>query len=63
MAKGTGETYTAFQIIYRLWKSALKKRILFLADRTALVDQTARGNFRHLKEAMRIFLQKQVDTA
>ena len=36
MATGTGKTYTAFQIIYRLWKSGLKKRILFLADRTAL---------------------------
>jgi type I restriction enzyme, R subunit len=40
MATGTGKTYTAFQIIYRLWKSGLKKRILFLADRTALIDQT-----------------------
>src|SRR5690606_25952462 len=36
MATGTGKTYTAFQIIYRLWKSGSKKRILFLADRTAL---------------------------
>ncbi len=52
MATGTGKTYTAFQIIYRLWKSGLKKRILFLADRTALIDQTVRGDFRHFKEAM-----------
>lgn len=41
MATGTGKTYTAFQIIYRLWKSGAEKRILFLADRTALIDQTA----------------------
>ena len=63
MATGTGKTYTAFQIIYRLWKSGLKKRILFLADRTALVDQTARGDFRHFKGAMTIIRHKQVDTA
>ena len=40
MATGTGKTYTAFQIIWRLWKSGAKKRILFLADRNILVDQT-----------------------
>jgi len=38
MATGTGKTYTAFQIIWRLWKSGAKKRILFLADRNILVD-------------------------
>jgi len=63
MATGTGKTYTAFQIIYRLWKSGLKKRILFLADRTALIDQTARGDFRHFKDAMTIIKNKQIDTA
>ena len=63
MATGTGKTYTAFQIIYRLWKSGAKKRILFLADRTALINQTARGDFRHFKEAMTIIKHKQVDTA
>lgn len=63
MATGTGKTYTAFQIIYRLWKSGLKKRILFLADRTALIDQTARGDFRHFKEAMTIIRKRRVDTA
>lgn len=63
MATGTGKTYTAFQIIYRLWKSGLKKRILFLADRTALIDQTARGDFRHFKEAMTVIKRKQIDTA
>lgn len=63
MATGTGKTYTAFQIIYRLWKSGAKKRILFLADRTALIDQTARGDFRHFKDAMTIIRNKKIDTA
>lgn len=63
MATGTGKTYTAFQIIYRLWKSGLKKRILFLADRTALIDQTVRGDFHHFKEAMTVIKHKQIDTA
>jgi type I restriction enzyme R subunit len=63
MATGTGKTYTAFQIIYRLWKSGLKKRILYLADRTALIDQTVRGDFRHFKEAMTVIKHKQIDTA
>lgn len=63
MATGTGKTYTAFQIIYRLWKSGVKKRILFLADRTALIDQTARGDFRHFKDAMTIVRKKKVDPA
>src|SRR5690554_589367 len=63
MATGTGKTYTAFQIIYRLWKSGAKKRILFLADRTALIDQTARGDFRHFKDAMTIIKHKRIDTA
>ncbi len=63
MATGTGKTYVAFQIIYRLWRSGLKKRILFLADRTALIDQTTRGDFRHFKEAMTVVRHKQIDTA
>jgi type I restriction enzyme R subunit len=63
MATGTGKTYTAFQIIHRLWKSGLKKRILFLADRTSLIDQTVRGDFRHFKEAMTVIKHKQIDTA
>ncbi len=45
MATGTGKTYTAFQIVWRLWKSGRKKRILFLADRNALVDQTMVNDF------------------
>jgi len=63
MATGTGKTYTAFQIIYRLWKSGVKKRILFLADRTSLIDQTVRGDFRYFKEAMTVIKHKQIDTA
>lgn len=46
MATGTGKTYTAFQIIYRLWKSRTKKRILFLADRNILVDDPMRKDFK-----------------
>ena len=45
MATGTGKTYTAFQIIWRLWKAKSKKRILFLADRNILVDQTKNNDF------------------
>lgn len=46
MATGTGKTYTAFQIIWRLWKARHKKRILFLADRNFLVNQTMVNDFR-----------------
>jgi len=46
MATGTGKTYTAFQIIWRLWKAGQKKRILFLADRNILIDQTMVNDFR-----------------
>ncbi len=63
MATGCGKTYAAFQIIYRLWKSGQKKRILFLADRTDLIDQTVRNDFRHFKEAMTVIKHKQIDTA
>lgn len=61
MATGTGKTYTAFQIIHRLWKSGAKKRILFLADRNALIDQTKRGDFRHFKNKMTVIKQKKID--
>jgi type I restriction enzyme R subunit len=63
MATGTGKTYTAFQIIYRLWKSGTKKRILFLADRNALIDQTKRGDFKHFKERMTVIRNKVIDKA
>lgn len=52
MATGTGKTYTAFQIIWRLWKAGRKKRILFLADRNVLVDQTMNNDFRPFGPAM-----------
>ncbi|ELO4343574.1 DEAD/DEAH box helicase family protein [Escherichia coli] len=52
MATGTGKTYTAFQIIWRLWKSKNKKRILFLADRNILVDQTKNNDFQPFGTAM-----------
>jgi type I restriction enzyme R subunit len=52
MATGTGKTYTAFQIIWRLWKSKEKKRILFLADRNILIDQTMVNDFRPFGPAM-----------
>ncbi len=61
MATGTGKTYTAFQIAYRLWKSGSKRKILFLADRLALVDQTLRGDFRHFKEAMHVIKKTEVN--
>ncbi|TGM26218.1 DEAD/DEAH box helicase [Leptospira levettii] len=63
MATGTGKTYTAFQIIYRLWKSGAKKRILFLADRNALIDQTKRGDFKHFKDKMTVIRKKIIDKA
>jgi type I restriction enzyme R subunit len=61
MATGTGKTYTAFQIIHRLWKSGAKKRILFLADRNALIDQTRRGDFKHFKDKMTVVKHRQID--
>ena len=61
MATGTGKTYTAFQIIHRLWKSGAKKRILFLADRNALIDQTRRADFKHFKDKMTVVKHRQID--
>jgi type I restriction enzyme R subunit len=61
MATGTGKTYTAFQIAYRLWKSKTKKRILFLADRNSLIDQTKRGDFKYFKDKMTVIQKRQVD--
>jgi type I restriction enzyme, R subunit len=52
MATGTGKTYTAFQIIWRLWKAGRKKRILFLADRNVLINQTMLNDFRPFGAAM-----------
>lgn len=63
MATGTGKTYTAFQIAHRLWKAKAKKRILFLADRNSLVDQTKRGDFKHFKDKMTIVKNRKVEKA
>ncbi len=63
MATGTGKTYTAFQIAYRLWKAGVKKRILFLADRNALIEQTRRNDFKHFKDKMTVVQKHQVDKA
>jgi type I site-specific restriction endonuclease len=52
MATGTGKTYTAFQIIWRLWKAGRKKRVLYLADRNVLIDQTMVNDFRPFGGAM-----------
>lgn len=51
MATGTGKTYTAFQIVYKLFKSKSKKRVLYLADRNILVEQTIGGDFKPLKNS------------
>jgi type I restriction enzyme R subunit len=61
MATGTGKTYTAFQIIWRLWKSGRKKRILFLADRNILVDQTKTNDFKPFATAMTKITDRKVD--
>ena len=61
MATGTGKTYTAFQIIWRLWKSGAKKRILFLADRNILVDQTKNNDFKPFGAAMTKIAKRQID--
>lgn len=61
MATGTGKTYTAFQIIWRLWKSRQKKRILFLADRNILVDQTKNNDFKPFGQAMTKITKRQIN--
>lgn len=58
MATGTGKTYTAFQIIYRLHTSGMKKKILYLADRNILIDQTMRQDFKPFKRIMTKVQQK-----
>ena len=63
MATGTGKTYTAFQIIWRLWKAKSKKRILFLADRNILVDQTKNNDFLPFGTAMTKVTGRTIDPA
>lgn len=61
MATGTGKTYTAFQIIWRLWKAGAKKRILFLADRNILVDQTKNKDFKPFGQHMTKISKRMID--
>lgn len=61
MATGTGKTYTAFQIIWRLWKSRTNKRILFLADRNILIDQTKANDFKPFQDKMTKITNRTVD--
>ncbi len=61
MATGTGKTYTAFQIIWRLWKAGKAKRILYLADRNILVDQARTNDFRPFGDKMTKISRRQVD--
>ena len=63
MATGTGKTYTAFQIIWRLWKSGARKRILFLVDRNILADQTKTNDFKPFGQAMTKITNRRVDKA
>ena len=63
MATGTGKTYTAFQIIWRLWKSRQARRILFLADRNILVDQTRNNDFKPFGAAMTKITGRKIDTS
>ena len=61
MATGTGKTFTAFQVIWRLWKAGVKKRILFLADRNILIDQTKTNDFKPFGTAMTKITKRQID--
>mgnify|MGYP003635570307 CR=1 FL=1 len=62
MATGTGKTYTAFNIIWRLWKTGVKKRVLFLADRNALLTQTKNGDFSPFgNDIMHIIKNRKID--
>ncbi len=61
MATGTGKTYTTFQIIWRLWKAGQVKRILFLADRNILVDQTLVNDFKPFGSVMTKIKNRKID--
>lgn len=61
MATGTGKTFVASQIIYKLWKSKTKKRILFLADRNILIDQTINNDFKIFRGAITKVKNRDVD--
>ena len=62
MATGTGKTYTAFQIIYRLWKAGVKKRILYLSDRNVLISQAKNGDFKGFgQDIMTVVKHRKID--
>jgi type I restriction enzyme R subunit len=61
MATGTGKTYVAFQIIWRLWKAKARKRILYMADRNILIDQTIVNDFKPFGNVMTKIRKRQVD--
>lgn len=63
MATGTGKTFTAFQIIWRLWKAGVKKRVLFLADRNILVDQARNNDFQPFGSALTKIKHRMADTS
>lgn len=63
MATGTGKTFTAFQIIHRLIKSGAKKKVLYLADRNILIDQTMVQDFRPFKKIMTKIQGREMDPA
>ncbi|MGJ0515834.1 MAG: EcoAI/FtnUII family type I restriction enzme subunit R [Methylomicrobium sp.] len=63
MATGTGKTYTTFQIIWRLWKAKVVKRVLFLADRNILVDQTLVNDFKPFGSVMTKIKNRKIDPA
>ncbi len=63
MATGTGKTYTTFQIIWRLWKAGIVKRVLFLADRNILVDQTLVNDFKPFGSVMTKVRNRKIDPA
>ena len=63
MATGTGKTYTTFQIIWRLWKAKHAKRILYLADRNILIDQTLVNDFKPFGAAMTKIKNRKIDPA
>ncbi|MDR1854556.1 MAG: DEAD/DEAH box helicase family protein [Azoarcus sp.] len=63
MATGTGKTYTAFQIIHRLWKSGQRRKILYLADRNILIDQTMQQDFKPFDKIMTKIGAKKLDSS
>jgi len=63
MATGTGKTFTAFQIVYRFWKTRTFKKILYLADRNILIDQTMRKDFKPFADAMEKIDNRNINTS